>query len=123
MIGQWFGATFGQWFGRSAPANVIQPSGGWYWPHWWKRKKDEDEELEEALETHLIAEGVIEAVEPPQIVRAFMASRPPESVPEHVRNAIKRAVRSETEAAYRLALKRIREMEEEEEFAVLLVLH
>jgi hypothetical protein len=126
MIGQWFGATFGQWFGRTAeaPQNVVALSGGWYWPQWWRRRKDDDEELEEALEAHLLAERVLEPVTPVQKVRAYMAVTDPETVPKHVREAIKRAVRSETAAAFDLALKRIREMEEEDEFAVLfLTLH
>lgn len=124
MIGQWLGSYAGHWFGRVTQANVIQPSGGWYWPHWWRRRKDEDEELEEALEAHLIHTGAIEPETPPQKVAAFMARTAPETVPEHVREAIKRAVRSQTAAAYALALKRIRELEEEEEFAVLfLALH
>lgn len=121
MIGQWFGATFGQWFGQaSQPAtNVIAPSGGWHWFRWDRRRKHEDEEEEEALEALLLAEQVIEPVTPPQKVRQYMALTNPETVPKHVRDAIKRAVRSETVAAYELALKRIRELEEEEEFAVL----
>ncbi len=128
MIGQWFGQTFGQWFGGASveppdppPVNEIHPSGGWYWPHWWRRKKRETEELEEALEAHLLHTGVIEPETPPQKVAAFMARTPPEAVPDHVREAIKRAVRSQTAAAYALALKRIREVEEEEEFAVLFI--
>jgi hypothetical protein len=125
MIGQWFGQSFGAWFGRVAtvPVNVIQPSGGWHWFRWDRprRKRDEDEELEEALEAHLLATGTIEPETPPQKVAAFMARTPPEEVPAHVREAIKRAVRSETAAAYQLAMKRIREMEEEEDFAVLFI--
>jgi hypothetical protein len=126
MIGQWLGNTVGQWFGatQSQPANVIQPSGGWNWFRWDRRKKDDDEEEEDALEAHLLAEQVIEAKEPEQKVRLFMALTNPEVVPKHVRDAIKRAVRSETVAAYQLAAKRIRELEEEDEFAVLfLTLH
>jgi hypothetical protein len=128
VLGRWLGYSVGNWFGQvqaNQPANVIQPSGGWHWFRWDRRRKHEDDdELEEALEAHLLAEHVIEPVTPVQKVRAYMAVTDPETVPKHVRDAIKRAVRSETAAAFQLALKRIREMEEEDEFAVLfLTLH
>ena len=106
-----------------------QPSGGWrsylYWEQQWlrrKRKRQEEEEEADRLEALLIAEQVIEPETPPQQVVAFMAARPPQEVPRKVRAAINRAVRSETAAAYDLALKRIRELEEEEDFVVLLTL-
>jgi alpha-D-ribose 1-methylphosphonate 5-triphosphate synthase subunit PhnI len=103
-------------------------TGGWGAFNAWeaegrsrKRKKEEEEEADR-LEALLIAEKVIEPETPPQKVVAFMVERPPAEVPEKVRAAIQRAVRSETDAAYDLALKRIRELEEEEDFTVLLTL-
>jgi len=107
-------------------------SGGWrsylYWEQQGlrrKRKRQEEEEEADRLEALLIAEQVIEPETPPQQGVVFMASRPPAEVPERVRAAMTRAVRSETDAAYELAVKRIRELEEEEDFAVVasLLLH
>ncbi len=120
MIGQWLGSYAGHWFGRVV-AVVVTPSGGWYYPGWWRRKKRDEEDLADAIEAHLVHTGVIEPDTAPLKIKAFMAKSDPEHVPAHVREAIKRAVRSETKAAFDLALKRIREMEEEEEFAVLFI--
>ena len=106
-----------------------RPAGGWAsWFRWEqeglrrRRRRREEEEQADRLEAYLIAEKVIEPETPAQEVVAFMVTRPPEEVPDKVRAAISRAVRSETAAAYKLALKRIRELEEEEDFAVVVTL-
>jgi hypothetical protein len=126
----YFSKYFGPYFEVCRDAvTEEQPSGGWrsylYWEQQGLRRKlkrREEEEEAERLEALLIAEQVIEPETPPQQVVAFMASRLPDEVPERVRAAVTRAVRSETAAAYDLALKRIRELEEEEDFTVLLTL-
>jgi hypothetical protein len=109
-----------------APAEEEQPSGGYGWANLAaierRRKKREEEELADALEVAMAAEGLIEpdpVVAARHVVRDYVKTSPPAS--RRMQRAVEYAYRAQSDLAWQLAAREIAR-QEEEDFALLMVI-
>jgi hypothetical protein len=103
-----------------------QPSGGYGWANLAaierRRRKREEEELADALEVAMAAEGLVEpdpVVAARHVVRDYVKTSPPAS--RRMQRAVEYAYRAQTDLAWQLAAREIAR-QEEEDFALLMVI-
>jgi hypothetical protein len=107
-------------------ATEEQPSGGYGWANLAaierRRRKREEEELADALEVAMAAEGLIEpdpVVAARHVVRDYVKTSPPAS--RRMQRAVEYAYRAQSDLAWQLAAREIAR-QEEEDFALLMVI-
>jgi hypothetical protein len=107
-------------------ANEEQRSGGYGWANLAaierRRRKREEEELADALEVAMAAEGLVEpdpVVAARHVVRDYVKTSPPAS--RRMQRAVEYAYRAQTDLAWQLAAREIAR-QEEEDFALLMVI-
>jgi hypothetical protein len=109
-----------------APEVEEQRSGGYGWANLAaierRRRKREEEELADALEVAMAAEGLIEpdpVVAARHVVRDYVKGNPPAS--RRMQRAVEYAYRAQSDLAWQLAAREIAR-QEEEDFALLMVI-
>jgi hypothetical protein len=103
-----------------------RPAGGYGWANLAaierRRRKREEEELADALEVAMAAEGLIEpdpTVAARHVVRDYVKGNPPAS--RRMQRAVEYAYRAQSDLAWQLAAREIAR-QEEEDFALLMVI-
>jgi hypothetical protein len=112
--------------GRSGQAAEEQPSGGYGWANLAaierRRRKREEEELADALEVAMAAEGLVEpdpVVAARHVVREYVKTNGPAT--RRMQRAVEHAYRAQSDLAWQLAAREIAR-QEEDDFAVLLAI-